>query len=285
MQESPVRVLVVDDEYVARATLTDILQLENYQVTAVPTGEQALQKLQAESFDVMLLDIMMPGISGLEVLARLREKPYDIEVILLTAHSSVDSAVAALRHGAADYLIKPASPEDILAAVGKAVERRRQRQKQHRLLEQLEYSVRQLKGESEPAPVLREVPTQFSTSAQAEPAAGGGPPPRRQLRPGVWLDGTRRRIYYQGGEVVLSPTEARLLNALLAREGEVVSHKDLVKQAQGYDVHAWEAPEMLRPLVSRLRSKLSRIPGGREWIVNVRGVGYVLDLGGGQGGQ
>ncbi len=263
------KVLVVDDEYTTRTSLTDILRLEGYEVEAVPNGTLALQKLAETAYDVMLLDLMMPGIGGLEVLARVDEMRHDVEIVLLTAHSSVESAVAALRHGAVDYLIKPAKPEEIIQAVGKAVQRRQRRLRQHHLLEQLERSVQQLREERG----IEEVPledTPMHTERTNE---------RIPLPDGAWVDLARRRLYHGEDEIALSPAEARLLRTLLEHEGEVMSHRDLVRLVQGYEVSDWEAPEMLRPLVSRLRAKLGRVPGGRDWIVNVRGVGYVLELG------
>jgi len=261
-------VLVVDDERTTRITLTDILRLEGYNVDAVPNGERALQQLTAAVYDVMLLDLMMPGIGGLEVLARLDEMKQDVEVVLLTAYSSVESAVAALRHGAADYLIKPAKPEEIVRSVSKALQRRRRRLRQHHLLEQLERSVRQLKATDDE-----------ERAAAAETVRAPRADDRIPLPGGAWVDLTRRRLYHRDEEIILSPAEARLFRTLLEHEGEVMTHRELVRLVQGYEVLDMEAPDMLRPLVSRLRSKLGRVPGGREWIVNVRGVGYVLELG------
>ena len=264
------KILVVDDERTTRTTLTDILRLEGYEVEAVPNGASALQRLEETTYDVMLLDLMMPGIGGLEVLAKTDEEQCDVEIVLLTAHSSVESAVAALRHGAVDYLIKPARPEEIIQAVGKALQRRKRRLRQHHLLEQLERSVRQLKAERGDVNASEESTTPLSRASE-----------RVLLPQGAWADLTRRRLYYGDDEIVLSPAEARLLKTLLEHEGEVMSHRDLVRLVQGYEVLDAEAPDMLRPLVSRLRAKLGRVPGGREWIENVRGVGYVLELGGG----
>ena len=258
----PGKILVVDDEIDTRTTLKDILQLEGYQVTTAANGEEALQKVAQNEYDVMILDIVMPKMDGLTVLKRLSNLPVDVEIILLTAHSSVSSAVAALRHGAADYLLKPAAPHEIINTVEKAFQRRLQRRKQQRLLTQLEQSLQALKSESIP---------------------GGGAPPETSavhiipLTPNAWVDMTRRHIRYGTETISLTPTEGRLLHVFLEHEGEVLEHQRLVKMAQGYEVASWEAPDVLRPLISRLRSKLKRIPGGWHWIANVRGVGYVFE--------
>ncbi len=251
-------ILVVDDERTTRATLADILRLEGYTVVPVADGPAALEQLRRQEYDVMLLDLRMPGMNGLEVLERVRKAGWDVEVVLLTAHSSVESAIGALRHGAADYLVKPAHPDEIRAAVGKALERRRQRLKQRHLLEEL---MRTMHGE------------EGGHTEGGERQASE----RIPLSPEAWVDFKRRQLYVGDEEVPLSPTEARLLKILLAREGDVIPHQELVRLVQGYEVEAAEASEMLRPLVSRLRSKLGHIPGGRAWLVNVRGVGYLLE--------
>ena len=252
------KVLIVDDEKSMRMTLAEILRLEGYEVTPVEDGQRALAQLARHEFDVMLLDLMMPGMSGLEVLEKVREAGWDVEVVLLTAYSSVESAVSALRHGAADYLVKPASAPDIIAAVDRALERRRQRLKQRKLVEEL---MKTLHGEE---PVSDAVVRQRAEK-------------RIPLAADAWVDFGRRRLFVGREEVPLSPTEARLLETLLAREGEVIPHQELVRLVQGYEVDASEASEMLRPLVSRLRSKLAHIPGGKHWLANVRGVGYLLE--------
>ncbi len=88
---------------------------------------------------------------------------------------------------------------------------------------------------------------------------------------GIYTEGTA------GGKVRLTPTEGKLLKVLLENRGRVLTHRELVLMVQGYEVTDWEAPEVLRPLVSRLRQKLKRFPGAESWIVNVRGTGYVLE--------
>jgi two-component system KDP operon response regulator KdpE len=98
----------------------------------------------------------------------------------------------------------------------------------------------------------------------------------------VMVDLARREIWRAEASspedrVKLTPTEAKLLKVLIENRGQVLTHRDLVLLVQGYDVTDWEAPEVLRPLVSRLRQKLNNFEQGASWIVNVRGTGYVLE--------
>lgn len=256
------RLLVVDDEPAMRRTLRDLLRLEGYEVRTAQDGGEALRILAEEKFDLMILDLRMPGLSGTEVLRQLSTMGVDVGVIVLTGHGSMESAIEALRRRAYDYLLKPISPEALLESVARGVVRVRRERRQRALYEQLERMLIQMlqieemgqgKGKSDFVPTVVELPN------------------------GVVLDLGRRRLRYQGQDIHLAPSESRLLQVLLMHRGEVMSHQALVDAVRGYQVNEWEAPEIMRPIVSRLRRKLAALPKGRQWIVNVRGVGYMLD--------
>ncbi len=100
-------ILVIDDEDSICYFLERFLSREGYQVVAASSGEAALARLASTEFDVVLLDLKMKGVSGLDVLADLRQRWPATSIIILTAHASLESAVEALRHGAHDYLFKP----------------------------------------------------------------------------------------------------------------------------------------------------------------------------------
>jgi DNA-binding response OmpR family regulator len=253
------QILVVDDEEAARHSLADILRLEGYQVKTAANGNAAVKAIEAEEFDLILLDLKMPGMGGLEVLQFVSEITPESQVIMLTAHGTMDSAIEALRHGAHDYMLKPAAPNEILSSVAKAIERRNEVERKKRLLGQIESSVQQLKnaeGVDLPAPIEGSVVS-----------LGGG----------VKVDLERREIWSADQKVLLTPSEGKLMRVLIENQGRVLSHRELVSLVQGYQTTDWEAPEILRPLVSRLRRKLANFEGGDKWIVNVRGTGYVFD--------
>ena len=107
------RVLVVDDEAGIREFLAEALGDDDHEVTAASSGEAAWERLERESFEVVITDLKMPGISGLELLKRVRERQPEVEVVVLTAHGNVDSAVEAMRAGAFDV------PSDFAAAAGR----------------------------------------------------------------------------------------------------------------------------------------------------------------------
>ncbi len=252
-------ILVVDDESTARKSLAEILRLEGFRVTTAENGKAAIQSLEEEEYDVMLLDIRMPGMDGMEVLKQATRLSPECQIVLLTAHGTLESAIEALRQGAHDYLLKPASPHEILSSVNRGISRRTDSERKRRLLEQLESSLQQLKdaeGIEESSPIKSSV---------------------LSLGDGVQVDLERREIWQNETKVMLTPTEGKLMKVLLENQGRVLSHRELVMLVQGYQTTDWEAPEILRPLVSRLRRKLAAFPGGKSWIMNVRGTGYVFD--------
>ena len=118
------RVLVVDDEAHIREAITQALVRAGYSVETAPDAEAALARLERLLFDVVLCDIRLPGTSGMELLGHIREL-YDSDVIIITGYSSIESAVAAIKSGAADYLAKPFTPEQVRDVVAKTLAHRR----------------------------------------------------------------------------------------------------------------------------------------------------------------
>jgi len=253
------RILIVDDEEASRKTLSDILRLEGYQVTAKGDGQSAVDVLSDGKFDLMLLDLKMPGMDGLQVLEQAVEIAPDCMVIMLTAHGSVESAIEALRQGAHDYILKPAAPKEIISSVGKGLTKRTDSERKKRVLAQMEASIQELK-DAEGVESNQEVTRSLFT-----------------LGKDIKVDLERREIWSGNSKVFLTPTEGKLMKVLLENRGRVLSHRELVFLVQGYQTTDWEAPEIMRPLVSRLRRKLAQFEGGNDWIVNVRGTGYVFD--------
>jgi DNA-binding NtrC family response regulator len=118
------RVLVVDDEESVRFFLLKTLRKEGFEVEAVPSGRAAIDRLAKAAFDVVLTDIVMPDVTGLDVLKAVHEMDKDSIVILMTAHGSVENAIDALHLGAFDYLTKPFETKELLARIGKGLAQR-----------------------------------------------------------------------------------------------------------------------------------------------------------------
>jgi DNA-binding response OmpR family regulator len=183
----------------------------------------------------------MPGMSGLEVVQVVNQVSPETEVILLTAYGSTDTAIQALRLRIHDYLLKPASPAQVIQSVKKGLARRSAKLR--------------IKSGS-----VDTVETDDSIQEFV-------------FKDGTIVDLSRRQIRYKNKTEHLTPAEGRLLQILMRNEGKVFSHRELVLLVQGYDTSQREAPEILRPLVSRLRHKLEQFPALSEKVVIVRGTG------------
>src|SRR6267143_5111369 len=120
----PTTVLVVDDEESVATTIEAILRLDGHDVTAVTSGAEALRLLNERQFDVVLTDLRLADIDGVEVLKEVQRTAPETAAIMLTGYASLESAVAALRSGAYDYLMKPSDVEELRATVNRAIERR-----------------------------------------------------------------------------------------------------------------------------------------------------------------
>ena len=119
------RILVVDDEEIVLRSCLRILSGDEFQVETVQDGRQALQKVEENPYDVMILDIMMPNVDGLEVLRRVKETHPNVDVVMVTGLAQIDTAVKAMKLGAFDYIAKPFEPDELKLVVQRALERRR----------------------------------------------------------------------------------------------------------------------------------------------------------------
>jgi len=134
--------LVVDDELIVRDSLDKWFREEGYDVTVAESAQDALTKMAAKRFDLALVDIKMPGTDGVELQRRMREIDPEMLVIIMTGYASVDTAVAALKNGAYDYVSKPFDPDDIAHSVHNAISHKRAEQENVRLRETVASVVR-----------------------------------------------------------------------------------------------------------------------------------------------
>lgn len=107
------KILIVDDEKNIRLTLSQSIEDTGAEIDTAVNGEEGLKKAEENDYDIILLDIKMPGIDGIEVLRRLREKSTNATVVIITAHGTIDNAVEAMKLGAVDFIQKPFSPNEI----------------------------------------------------------------------------------------------------------------------------------------------------------------------------
>lgn len=234
---SPVvpRVLVVEDEPDIAALIAYQLTREGFRVETAGTGTEALQAVGREVPDLVVLDRMLPGISGDEVLQRLKDEPgtSSIPVLVLTAKREQEDRIQGFELGADDYLTKPFSPRELVLRV---------------------------------QAILRRLKETGITS--------GG----RILRAGpIRIDVGAHQVSLDGQELNLTPTEFRLLQALMERRGRTQSRKQLLEKA--WDVEAGVSDRIQTRTVDmhvrRLRAKLGEVG---EWIETIRGFGYRLKV-------
>ena len=145
-------VLIVDDEPNLQDSMKIGLEIKGYEVSLANNGAEALGQCEERSFDMVLLDMRMPGMDGLETLNRILASYPDQVVMMLTAHGSIENAVEAIRLGAHDYLLKPSSPEDVDLKIQKALEHGELTRENRILKSQLreKYSFEGLIGNSTP---------------------------------------------------------------------------------------------------------------------------------------
>jgi len=263
---APPQVLVVDDERASRLSLSEILRLDGCEVHMAASGEEALQTLANKQIDLMMLDIKMPGMDGMKVLAETRRISPQTVVIMLTAHGTLDTAMQAIESQAFAYLLKPSPPDVILDKVRRGLARRIELSHKGQLLDQIERNLKELRTDP----------------AAASPESGT---PKLVSGGGILLDFNRREATVGGKNLHLTPTEFRLLTALITRPDQVMTARQLVREAQGYEADDREAREIIRPTISRLRSKLAPYPHSAKCLVSVRGQGYMFSERGGGGSE
>jgi DNA-binding NtrC family response regulator len=170
---------IIDDEPVIHDVLAQLLTSEGYEVEISASGEEALEKFPSQSFDVILLDLLMPGMDGIEVLGRIKKIDPLAPVIIITAYGSVESAISAMKIGALDYVQKPFKHDDLLLAIEKAVERKHLQDENLRLKDELRqrYGFANIIGKSQAMKSVFELvkaaaPTRSTILLQGESGTG-----------------------------------------------------------------------------------------------------------------
>jgi DNA-binding response OmpR family regulator len=235
--------LVVDDEPSIVAVVRDRLVREGFTVRAVASGEEALDHVEADPPDLVVLDVMLPGIDGFEVLRRLRGAGRGMPVIVLTARDEDVDKIVGLEMGADDYLVKPFNPRELSARI-RAILRR-----------QVE------------ARALATKLAEMEAVQECDAAATSGS--------GLRFDHPRRKAWFRNQSLALRPKEYDLLRFLSQHRGQVFSRDALLSHVWGYesDIEARTVDVHVR----RLRAKLAAIAPDLPVILTEWGVGYSLN--------
>ncbi|MEU6505188.1 MULTISPECIES: response regulator transcription factor [unclassified Streptomyces] len=243
----PQTVLLAEDDRAIRHALERALTLEGYAVTAVADGVEALAQAHKTPPDVLVLDVMMPGIDGLQVCRVLRAEGNRTPILMLTALVETADRIAGLDAGADDYVVKPFDVEEVFARL------------------------RALLRRTSPVPA----------TTGPSGGAGGSDAPRADVQisdrqveaAGIRMDLQARRAWRGKRELELTRTEFELLELLVRNAGIVLDHSTIYDRIWGYDFGP--GSKNLAVYVGYLRRKLDE-PGAPQLIHTVRGVGYVL---------
>ena len=257
-------ILIIDDEASLRQTLARILQRTGYEVTTAESAEAALALIADTPFDIVYMDLRMPGMPGLEALKRIQASHPDLPVILFTAQPDVSSAVEALRLGATDYLLKPLQPQVLIErtrAILSQREKERRRREIQSQIESLQVELKNLEQDEEPRPA---------------PDLAGIPTERFVSRGTLKLDLHTRRVTIGKRVISLPPTAFDYLLVLARHAPNVVDYQTLVSEAQGYQAEAREAQELVKWHIHHIRQAIEPDPQNPVFIINVRGSGYRL---------
>ena len=234
------RVLVVDDEVSVCTALARSLTLLGYSADAAVSGYEALEMLEGTAYDAVVLDIRMPGMNGIEVMQQACQMDPNLSIILLTGHASLESAIAAVRSRAADYLLKPVGVYGVAAAIERALER-----------------------------VREDVPK----APSPERFLRVGPVTLDRQRHEVHMVG----VGDMGNiEVGLTVSESALLAHLMQHPHTVFSCCELARDVLGYEVSKEDAQKIVRPHICRLRKKIEPDSGRPRLIRTTPGKGYLF---------
>jgi len=138
MEKPKVTILVIDDEKIIHESCGRVLQEEGFEVETALSGQEALEKLKEKRYNLVLSDIKMPGMSGVETLEKMKKEVPDITVVMFTGYSSVETARDTMKLGAFDYIPKPFTPEELLAVVKKALEKEETARESQEIREQFQ---------------------------------------------------------------------------------------------------------------------------------------------------
>ncbi len=257
--KQPAKILVVDDERTVRLMLDAALRAHGHRIETAGSGAEARAQLSEQEFDLLLLDLQLGDTDGIEILREVKERWPATEVILLTAHGSISSAIAALRHGAFDYLLKPAQVADIRERVERSLQHRRVNLQRTELLQRISESARAL--------------GMIENNGIVTTSAGAGD----QIEVGPLVLDLRRHAAYLGEHTLpLTRTEFALLTALAQNPDTALSYSTLSEAVYSRAQPEDEARALLRPHIARLRHKLESTSVRGIALVSIRSMGYML---------
>jgi DNA-binding response OmpR family regulator len=263
------RLLVVDDDPRLRSAMGEMIRQEGYSVDEAGTGEDALELLKRAPFDLMTVDMMMPGMGGVEAIRHARKIQPDLAIIVLTGHPTVESAIASVKADVTDYLLKPYTGEDLVLTISRAMQERKRQQHRQRLLEMVGEAIDNLRQPEE---------NREQSSALPIPAVSSSPSEHSLCVGLLTLDREKRILTVNSNPprtTELTEGETAILVALMETPNQVFTYSQLAQTALGYkDADRWTVESIIRSSVFRLRQKIETGTGAPQLIRTVRGRGY-----------
>ncbi|RRR69217.1 MAG: DNA-binding response regulator [Candidatus Viridilinea halotolerans] len=261
MAPAHAQILVVDDETVVRRVLGDALAQTGYRVRTAASGEEALAAMAALPADLVLLDLQLGDSNGVDVMQIMRSRWPQTQIIILTAHGSMGSAIAAVRHEAADYLLKPIGVDALRQRVGEVLTRHRASRERQTLIRTMYQQLQSLVEEDAPEASPAEAPP---THRDALTLVAGP----------LVVDSGRYAVHMRGQPIEVTPTEFAILQILARNPDSAVSCVQIVQTFQAGVESEDEARQIVRPHIVRLRRKIEADPTHPHYIQSVRGIGY-----------
>jgi len=255
-------ILIIDDEAALRQTLARILQQAGFEITTAENGEQGLSFIQTTNFDLIFMDLRMPGMAGLDVLKLIHANYPNLPVVLFTAQPDLNSAVEALRSGATDYLLKPLKPQALIERAQTILANQQKENRKREINLQIEALQTELKN---------------LASGQTGPLQTASLGTDRFLKRGpLVLDLHARRLTINEQTINVPPTSFDYLLVLARHSPNIVSYQTLVAEAQGYQADVREAQELTKWHIHQLRQAIEQDARNPSYLINVRGTGYRL---------
>lgn len=255
------RVLILQDERHARPELAGLMAAAGFEVAATAAPSQALTWMTDDVYDVILIDLDTHDLNGIPLMQAVRRMQPDLQIVVLTSRPTLLTAIAAIRAGATDYLIKPIEGHLVLDSVRRSLD-----------------SLAALK--SQLSRLVREVSKiNAETEAEQGPGQNGSPLGSIIMVPPFRLDYTRRQVTILNDSnrtVDLSRGETSVLACLMSNPDQPMTTPQLARLAWNYEMDAQEASELVRPYIHRLRRKLEETPNDPCQLITVRGMGYLF---------
>ena len=255
-------ILIIDDEAALRQTLARILQHAGFEITTAENGEQGLSFIQTTNFDLIFMDLRMPGMAGMEVLKLIHASYPNLPVVLFTAQPDLNSAVEALRNGATDYLLKPLKPQALIERAQAIIANQQKENRKREIMLHIEALQAELKSLG------------TGVTGPLQTASVGSD--RFLKRGALVLDLHKRRLNIHEQVVNIPPTSFDYLLVLARHSPNVVNYQTLVAEAQGYQADAREAQELTKWHIHQLRQAIEQDVRNPSYLINVRGTGYRL---------